>query len=117
MSVGYFCVIRYLIIMLLKNNKQENKKLQYLKFLKMNCDELMQNYPISRSDAQKILWLTDILARLSRINILCLFFLTLFIHFQVLEAAKNSLSIAAFLFVTIPNFFLFWIGALSGWFF
>ena len=115
-SVGYFYVLRYLTIMTLENNENGLKKIQYLKFFKINDGEQLANsYPINKRDAKRFLRISDILVRITRVNVLLLCFFCICIHINVLITARNLLSAKAFLLLTIPNFIIFWISCRPGY--
>lgn len=114
--LGYFYFIRLSIIIVLKRNDVRHlKRTQFLKFLKCNEDELVDNYTISRKDASSFIRLTDLFIRGSRINVFLLVIYCLGLHSRLLYFSFYNLPLKAFIFSTIPNFFLFYVSAFPGY--
>lgn len=93
----------------ISKDKSRLDKLQYMKFLKYDAEELTDNYVISRKEAKDLLKTTDLVIRITRINVIFLYTFCLTLHVRVLYNAIITLPVEGFIFSTIPNFLNFYL--------
>lgn len=84
-----------------------------MKFLKMDLNELVQNYVISNRNATAFIYLTDLLIKFARSSLLVLYLFCFSLHVRVLIYALRTLSIKDFILFTLPNLVSFWIVAFT----